>query len=193
VESSVAAIASFSHFPGAKHRDAESIQQVKNDSKQKSLTAMDATTEHAKALENRPVAPLAPLEVKELENSLVLLFPEERFDLEVAGRLGKKDWDAILAPHDPIDGAVKDTIYRDGADFVAPIEFLSEVFVDGKPLNKRLFTEQAISLQGAQQGAKTMAAHFPRFGPVLLIARENGSRIVTSMMHNTEQLLALLD
>ena len=36
-----------------------------------------------------------------------------------------------------------DKIQRDGASWIAPLEFLSEVFVDGKPLTKQQFEKDA--------------------------------------------------
>src|SRR5690606_14585095 len=120
---------------------------------------------------------LPPLRAEALGQELLIVFPAERFDLEVAAALGKRDWDAILIPSDPISGAQKDILYDRGADFVAPIEFLSEVFVQGKPLSKTQFEEGA---SAANDGTKSMEVHFPRFGPVTLFARPDGSRYVCS-------------
>ncbi len=178
LETSIAAIDSFSHFPGAKSRGGTE--------KEDAQAAQPAVPEPT-AIEV-PETEAVPLQTQKLSKALLVIFPPERFDLEVAAQLGKKDWDSILCTGDGIDGATKDVIYRDGADFVAPIEFLSEVFVGGKPLSKPQFEA------GAQthQGAKTMEVHFPRFGPVLLLARADGSRFVTSMLSNTEEVLDAL-
>ncbi len=40
-------------------------------------------------------------------------------------------------------GAMRDRMHRDGASWIAPLEFLSEVFVDGKPLTKPQFEKDA--------------------------------------------------
>ena len=67
------------------------------------------------------------------------MFPAERFDLDVAAALGKRDWDQVVRRSDNLTGAMRDKIQRDGASWIAPLEFLSEVFVDGKPLTKAEF------------------------------------------------------
>ncbi len=72
---------------------------------------------------------------------------------------------------------------------MAPIEFLSEVFVEGKPLSKKQFEEGATV---SSSGTKTMEVHFPRFGPVMLIAQSGGARFVTSKLDTTNSLLELI-
>ncbi len=185
LETSIAAIDSFSHFPGAKSQGGTKEEPTTKEVAPPQPTTPEPTPEptHADAI---------PLQTQKLGEALLVIFPAERFDLEVAAQLGKKDWDSILCSSDVIDGATKDLIYREGADFVAPIEFLSEVFVDGKPLNKPQFEAGAHSQEGPHDGAKTMEVHFPRFGPVLLLTRPDGSRFVSSMLNNTEKLLDAL-
>jgi hypothetical protein len=49
---------------------------------------------------------------------------------------------------------VRDKIQRDGAGWIAPLEFLSEVFIDGKPLSKAEFEKGA-----TYGGVRSMGVH----------------------------------
>jgi hypothetical protein len=118
-----------------------------------------------------------PIDVKEVDGKVVIVFPQERFDLDVAAALGKRDWDNVVRRSDNLPGAIRDKIQRDGAAFIAPLEFLSEVFVDGKPLTKQQFEAGAIALDGA----KTLEVHFPRYGEVVLLDVPGKGRFVSSM------------
>ena len=68
---------------------------------------------------------------------------------------------------------MRDKIQRDGASWIAPLEFLSEVFVEGKPLTKRSSRRK----RDAVDGGRALDVHFPRFGDVMLleIAGKGGS------------------
>ena len=90
----------------------------------------------------------------------MLVFPPERFDLDVAAALGKRDWDHVVRRSDNLTGAMRDKIQRDGASWIAPLEFLSEVFVDGKPLTKQSSRRTRQPLDGV----RSLDVHFPRFG-----------------------------
>jgi hypothetical protein len=118
-----------------------------------------------------------PIDVKEVDGKVVIVFPQDRFDLDVAAALGKRDWDNVVRRSDNLPGAIRDKIQRDGAAFIAPLEFLSEVFVDGKPLTKQQFEAGAIALDGA----KTLEVHFPRYGEVVLLDVPGKGRFVSSM------------
>ena len=107
----------------------------------------------------------------------MLVFPEGRFDLDVAAALGKKDWDAVVRGGE-VSGAQRDRMHQRGADWIAPLEVLSEVVVEGKPLTKVAF-EQAASAVG--DGVRALEVHFPRFGPVTLLDVPGSGRFVTSM------------
>ena len=117
-----------------------------------------------------PVAPPSdsrpPLGITEHDGDLLLLFPRERFDLEIAAAIGKKDWDSVLANQDKLTGKQRDTLHRSGGGFVAPLEFLSEVFIEGLPLTRNVFAEQS-SID--DDGTRTLEVHCPRFGQVRLI------------------------
>lgn len=118
-----------------------------------------------------------PITAKEVDGAIVLVFPQERFDLDVAAALGKRDWDFVVRRSDNLSGSLRDKIHRDGANWIAPIEFLSEVFVDGKPLTKQEFERDAQS----SEGVKSLDVHFPRFGAVKLLELANKRRFVTSL------------
>jgi hypothetical protein len=105
------------------------------------------------------------------------VFPAERFDLDVAAALGKRDWDQVVRRTDNVSGAMRDKIHRDGANWIAPLEFLSEVFVEGKPLTKAEFEKSATTASGV----RSMDVHFPRFGPVTLLEIAGKGRFVTSL------------
>lgn len=186
-EVAVASIDRFSHFPGAKNNEpAKAPGEPEQEPEQAPPTPAPEPVVEA-------VSDTVPLKATTLGDSLLLIFPLQRFDLEVASKLGKKDWDSIITPADGIDGATKDVLYRAGADFVAPIEFFSEVFVKGKPLSKPQFEEAASSHEGKHAGVKSMEVQLPRFGPVVLLARPDGSRFVTSNLQEVEGVLGLLE
>ena len=119
-----------------------------------------------------------PIAAQEIDGAIVLVFPAERFDLDVAAALGKRDWDQIVRASDNLSGAVRDKLQRDGAGWIAPIEFLSEVFVDGKPLTKPEFERTA---QAGEGGVRSLEVHFPRFGAVTLLDIAGKGRFVTSL------------
>jgi len=129
-----------------------------------------------------------PLTVKELDNTVMLVFPQERFNLDVAAALGKHDWDNVVRRSDNLSGAVRDKMHRDGANWIAPLEFLSEVFVDGKPLTKQQFEKDAQPLDGV----KSLEVHFPRFGEVVLFEVPGKGRFVTSLTKGAERAVALV-
>ncbi len=121
-----------------------------------------------------------PLSATEVDGKVVLVFPAERFDLDVAAALGKRDWDHVVRGSDNLTGKMRDMIQRDGASWIAPLEFLSEVFIDGKPLTKAEFERDAQVPEGAE-GVKSLDVHFPRFGPVTLLEITGKGRFVTSL------------
>jgi hypothetical protein len=129
-----------------------------------------------------------PIAAKELDGKVVLVFPQERFDLDVAAALGKRDWDTVVHSSDNLPGAIRDKIQREGACFIAPLEFLSEVFVEGKPLTKQQFEKEA----RAVDGARALDVHFPRFGEVVLLELPGKGRFVTSLTDRAERVVALV-
>lgn len=134
--------------------------------------------------EPKPEPKGPPLTVSEVNGGVVILFPAERFDLDIAAALGKRDWDQIVRRSDNLSGAIRDKMHRDGATWIAPLEFLSEVFLDGKPLTKQQFDSDA----DTSGGVKKLAVHFPRFGEVTLLDVPGKGRFVTSLPNSAEAI-----
>jgi len=130
-----------------------------------------------------------PIAAKEIDGKIVLVFPQERFDLDVAAALGKRDWDQVVRGSDNLPGAIRDKMQRDGASWIAPLEFLSEVFIDGKPLTKQQFEKDARPVNG---GGRALDVHFPRFGDVVLLDVPGKGRFVTSLTERAERALELV-
>ncbi|HTE53580.1 MAG TPA: hypothetical protein VK698_22145 [Kofleriaceae bacterium] len=136
-----------------------------------------------------PAVALPPLRAASIGDQLVLIFPRERFDLDVAAAIGKRDWDSVLLPQDALAGNERDRVFREGAGFVAPLEFLSEVFLEGKPLTRPDLDRLA---QPVGEGARSLEVHCPRFGPALLLDVTGRGRFITSERAAPEAVLALL-
>jgi len=178
METQLAAIDRFSMIPGApaqpkaSERPTKSIRPPAGPTPAKGEAPAAAPAAPAKA---EPKGP--PLTAHEIDGKVVLVFPAERFDLDVAAALGKRDWDQVVRRSDNLTGALRDRIHRDGASWIAPLEFLSEVFVDGKPLSKAEFDKSSTTANGV----RSMDVHFPRFGPVTLLEISGKGRFVTSL------------
>ena len=134
-----------------------------------------------------PVGP--PLATAEIDGAVVIVFPAERFNLDVAAALGKRDWDQVIRAGDHLAGSMRDRIQRDGAGWVAPLEFLSEVFIDGKPLSKPAFEAGARTVDG---GVRELEVHFPRFGSVMLLDVPGKGRFVSSLKEHTGAVVKLV-
>lgn len=130
-----------------------------------------------------------PLRASEIADRVVLVFPRERFDLDAASALGRRDYDAVITSADALPGEVRDRIHRDGAEFVAPVEFLSEVFIDGVPLSRPVFDERSRELG---HGVRALDVHYPRFGPALLLTTPDGERFISSLRDEPERVLRVL-
>jgi hypothetical protein len=121
----------------------------------------------------RPVGP--PIQAVELGKRVILVIPAERLDSDTVTALGKRALD-ILGPKDTVTGKQRDQIDQAGSGFIAPLEFLSEVFIEGKPLDKKRFEAEA---QPAGEGIRALEAHLPRYGTVRILER-GGKRWITS-------------
>jgi hypothetical protein len=174
MEQQLGAWDAFSLIPGAPSSTAAKAPPPANGT---AKPAAAAKAEPPKPPEPKPEPKGPPIAVKEVDGKVVIVFPQERFDLDVAAALGKRDWDNVVRRSDNLPGAIRDKIQRDGAAFIAPLEFLSEVFIDGKPLTKQQFEAGAIALDGA----KTLDVHFPRYGEVVLLDVPGKGRFVSSM------------
>jgi hypothetical protein len=172
MESQLAAIDRFSLIPGAPAQPKPSERPTRTIRPPSESGAAKPAAPPAKP---EPKGP--PITTKELDGKIVLVFPGERFDLDVAAALGKRDWDQVVRRSDNLAGSIRDRIQRDGAAWVAPLEFLSEVFVDGKPLTKAELEKSAT----VTDGVRSMEVHFPRFGPVTLFEIAGKGRFVTSL------------
>jgi hypothetical protein len=168
MENQLAAIDRFSLLPGAPASARPTDPPKKAEDKK--------PVDKPKA-EPKPEPKGPPIAAREIDGAVVLVFPAERFDLDIAAALGKRDWDFVVRSSDNMTGAMRDKIHRDGAGWIAPIEFLSEVFVDGKPLTKQHFEKEAT----AAEGVKSLDVHFPRFGEVRLLEITGKGRFVTSL------------
>jgi len=189
MEQQLAAIDTFSMIPGAPSSSAAKAPapaKSNGEPAKAKPTPAAAKPEPAKPEPVKPKGP--PLAAKEIDGKVVLVFPPERFDLDVAAALGKRDWDTVVHSSDNLSGALRDKIHREGASFVAPLEFLSEVFVEGKPLTKQQFEKDA----RAVDGARALDVHFPRFGDVVLLELPGKGRFVTSLIDRAERVVALV-
>lgn len=196
LEQSLAAMDRFSRIPGAPAAPrakggapAAAGKDAGQNAGQKAGRTATGPAPAAPAKAEPPPPPKALLGHADVGGRPLLVFPAERFDLDVAAALGKRDYDAVLHRSDPIPGPVRDHIYREGADFVAPLEFLSEVFVDGKPLTRPEFDAKAKALA---EGVRAMEVHCPRFGPVMLLDIQGRGRFITSARDAAARVAALL-
>lgn len=169
LETQLAAMDKFSLIPGAPSSAAKSVEAKKPE------PAKAAPKPEPAPVKEEPKGP--PISAREVDGAVVLVFPAERFDLDVAAALGKKDFDQVLRRSDNLTGSMRDKIHRDGATWIAPLEFLSEVFVDGKPLTKAEFERDSQKIEGM----KSLDVHFPRFGPVTLLEIAGKGRFVTTI------------
>jgi hypothetical protein len=183
LEQQLAATDTFSLIPGAPSSAAK--KPSGEPAKAKPAAAAPAAAP-AKKEPAKPKGP--PLAAKEVDGKVVLVFPAERFDLDVAAALGKRDWDTVVHSSDNLPGAVRDKIQREGAAFIAPLEFLSEVFVEGKPLTKQQFEKDARPVDGG----RALDVHFPRFGEVVLLELPGKGRFVTSLTDRAERVVPLV-
>lgn len=189
LEAELAAIEQFSLLPGAPAAGKARRGAAEAPAAKAPEGAGKAVAEAAPAPAPEPEPAGPPLRVAELGGRVVLVFPPERFDLDVAATLGKGDYEGVMRKSDEISGPVRDRIFRDGADFVAPLEFLSEVFVDGKPLSRPQFEQGAREVAA---GARAMDVHCPRFGPVVLLDIAGQGRFISSAMGDPSGVAALI-
>jgi len=175
LEAQLAALERFSMIPGAPAAAPAPKKPNGDAAKAAPKAAAPVQAAPPPPVKEEPKGP--PITAKEVDGAVVLVFPPERFDLDVAAALGKRDWDFVVRRSDNLSGSLRDKIQRDGANWIAPIEFLSEVFVDGKPLTKQEFERDAQTAEGV----KSLDVHFPRFGAVKLLEITGKGRFVTSL------------
>jgi hypothetical protein len=196
VEDSLAAIEQFSLLPGAPRKLATNTTRERVTSPRERRRSSGETadlTEETTQLTQPPAPPppkdsRSPIEAAEVGGQLVLIFPRDRFDLDVAAAIGKRDWETVLRSQDQLEGRQRDRMHRDGAGFIAPLEYLSEVFFDGKPLTRAEFDTKSKKV-GA---ARVLEVHCPRFGPVMLLDLPDRGRFISSERGQLEEVLALI-
>ncbi len=181
LEEALASLDRFSMIPGAPQQPGEA-QNGGKAAPRKAAAPTAPVKEPAKP-DNRP-----PLKTAEINGHVFLIFPPERFDLDVVAAIGKKDWETVLSSKDALDGRQRDRIHSEGARFLAPLEFLSEVFYDGKPLTKVAFEEHAQTVGKV----KTLEVHCPRFGTVLLLVHPERGRYISSELREISKVLELI-
>ncbi len=184
LEEQLAAVDRFSLFPGAPASPATPAPAR--------VAAPAASAEPAAAAPAPVAAPEPagpPLRTATVGDRVVIVFPAERFDLDVAAALGKRDWSTIMRRSDNLDGRVRDHLHHGQAAWIAPLEFLSEVFIDGKPVTRAMFEQGA---RDVASGVRGMDVHLPRFGPVTLVDVPGTGRFVTSMTEALDQVASLV-
>lgn len=192
LEEALAAIDKFSLIPGAPARQvvtsgaqAESKPAPRDTPKPKSPAPPAAAATPATAAE--PAGP--PISTAEMGKRVVLVFPPGRFNPTAAAALGRGDFEAILGAADEVSGPTWDRLMTEGGGFVAPLEFLSEVFVDGVPLSKPQFEQNAESVG---EEARALEVHCPRYGTAVLVDVAGVGRFVSSETESPAELVALV-
>jgi hypothetical protein len=191
LEQALGAIERFSLIPGApaSKADPEAAAKAAREQEEADKAARaKAEAEAAKAAAEAKAAAGPALETGKIGDRLVLIYPPERFDLDLAAAFGKKDFDTVLGTAN-LSGELRDQVYQHGAGFLAPLEFFSEVFVDGKPLGRPGFDQGAAAVDG---GVRAMEVHYPRFGPVLLVDVPERGRFVCSETETPGDVVALI-
>jgi hypothetical protein len=182
MEVALAAVDKFSRIPGARSTPAPAA----------AAGAAAAAKPAQKEREKEKAPPRRsgpPLTAREVGGRVVLVFPQARWDLDVAAALGKGSWEAVVQPNDDIPRQLQDRMQRDGVGFVAPLEYLSEVFIEGKPLSRPQFEAAATP---RANGVRTLEVHCPRFGAALLLDVEGRGRFITSELRAGTDVLALV-
>jgi hypothetical protein len=132
----------------------------------------------------RPQGP--PISAADVGGRVILRIPADRLDSETVTALGKRPLDA-LAAHDPVGRRERHDIEERGCGFVAPLAFLSEVFVEGKPLDRKRFAEESVEVAGG----RALEAHLPRYGAVWVLELD-GKRWVTSELGKLDLVLGVI-
>ena len=173
LEKRVAALDLFSRIPGAK----QSIVAADAEPAAAQPAASAAAPKEPPPPPEPPKPAGPPIRAAEIGGGgrIILVVPPERLDSDTITALGKRPIDALTSK-DAVTGKQRDHIHQHGAGFIAPLEFLSEVFVEGKPLDRKRFEAEA---QTGGDGIRTLEAHLPRFGAVRILER-GGKRWITS-------------
>ena len=119
MEQQLAAMERFSMLPGAPSTTAKKLPsppRTPAEARGRPPAAAAAPKPEPRARAGEEAEPKGPpLAANEIDGKVVLVFPPERFDLDVAAALGKRDWDHVVRSSDNLTGAMRDKIQRDGA------------------------------------------------------------------------------
>jgi len=194
LESALAAIERFSMIPGAPARPVAASATPKRSAPPSAHsappTAKPAPAPAAKAEPPRKAEPAGPpIATAEIGDRVILVFPPGRFGPSAAAALGKGDYESILGSSDHVAGATWDRLMTDGGGFIAPLEFLSEVFLDGVPLSKPQFEQTAEKID---EEARALEVHCPRYGSALLVDVSGLGRFVSSETGSPAEVVALV-
>jgi len=117
MEQQLAAVDRFSMIPGAPSQPKTSERPTKSiRPKTQPGVQPEAAPPAPEPVKEEPKGP--PLTVTELDGNVMIVFPAERFDLDVAAALGKRDWDQVVRRSDNMVGALRDRLQRDGASWI---------------------------------------------------------------------------
>jgi hypothetical protein len=141
-----------------------------------------------KAPEPPPEAPKNAIRSVEVAGKTYLIIPKERVSTSLLDDLVKGRLDSFHKI-DALSGKVQELIARKQVPFLAQLEFLSELFLDGKPLNKSAAQSM---MQPVSDGYSTFVAHMPRFGRVRVIGRDGAWWFYSDAEEDAKTLLPLL-
>ncbi len=196
LEAALSAIERFSLIPGAPAQPRGAAPEPAPGASRRPAAGAAPKAKPAPKPEPKPepepepdLPPPPPIDTAELGDRLVLVFPPDRFEPATAAALGKKDYEGLLQPTDHVPGPLRDRIYRDGAGFVAPLEFFSEVFVDGTPLSRPQFDQSANVVAG---DARALEVHCPRYGTAILVDVPGRGRFLSSEVGSPEAVVDLV-
>lgn len=145
-----------------------------------------ATVVPEKPAEPEPVGP--PLEALDVDGRVVLRVPADRWSLDLVTKLGSKDANAIRSG-DKVTNQQRDIVGKNGAGFIAALPFFSEVFLEGKPLDKKRFEAESKEIE---PGVRVLEAQLPRFGSALVVVTPKGKFLTSETALPPKRLLSLL-
>lgn len=128
-----------------------------------------------------------PLEAVDLDGRVILRVPAERWSMDLAAKLGAKD-PSVVRRGDKVTGQLLDRIAKQGAGFVTVLPYFSEVFLEGKALDKKRFEAES---KEAEPGVRELEAQLPRFGTVRVLVSAKGKFLTSELATPAGRLLSL--
>ena len=129
----------------------------------------------------------APLEAVDVDGRVVLRVPGDRWSMDLAAKLGAKD-PSVVRRGDKVSGQLLDRLAKEGAGFVTVLPYFSEVFLDGKALDKKRFEAES---KESEPGVREMEAQLPRFGTVRVLVSTKGKFLTSELTIPAGRLLSL--